>query len=29
MREMNLGEVLIAKIAHGNWLRLLERTWRG
>jgi len=27
MREMGLGEPLIAKIAHGNWLRLLERTW--
>lgn len=27
MREMGLGEALIAKIAHGNWLRLLERTW--
>ncbi len=27
MREMNLGEPLITKIAHGNWLRLLERTW--
>ncbi|MFO1201649.1 MAG: dipeptidase [Tabrizicola sp.] len=27
MREMDLGEALIAKIAHGNWLRLLERTW--
>jgi membrane dipeptidase len=21
------GRALIAKIAHGNWLRLLERTW--
>jgi membrane dipeptidase len=27
MREMGLGEALILKIAHGNWLRLLERTW--
>jgi membrane dipeptidase len=27
MREMGLGEALIAKIAHGNWLRVLERTW--
>lgn len=27
MREMDLGEALIRKIAHGNWLRLLERTW--
>jgi membrane dipeptidase len=29
MREMGLGEALISKIAHGNWLRLLERTWGG
>lgn len=29
MREMGLGEPLISKIAHGNWLRLLERTWGG
>ncbi len=27
MRDMTLGEPLIQKIAHGNWLRLLERTW--
>ncbi len=27
MREMGLGEALIQKIAHGNWLRLLDRTW--
>ncbi|MGL4236468.1 dipeptidase [Tabrizicola sp.] len=27
MRDMGLGEALIAKIAHGNWLRVLERTW--
>ena len=27
MREMGLGEALIRQIAHGNWLRLLERTW--
>jgi microsomal dipeptidase-like Zn-dependent dipeptidase len=27
MRGMGLGETLIRKIAHGNWLRLLERTW--
>ena len=27
MREMGLGEALIARIAHGNWLRLLDRTW--
>ncbi|MCU0903180.1 MAG: dipeptidase [Tabrizicola sp.] len=27
MRDMGLGEALIQKIAHGNWLRLLERTW--
>lgn len=27
MREMGLGAALIEKIAHGNWLRLLERTW--
>lgn len=27
MREMGLGEQLVHKIAHGNWLRLLERTW--
>lgn len=27
MREMGLGEVLIEKLAHRNWLRLLERTW--
>lgn len=25
--EMGLGAALIDKIAHGNWLRLLERTW--
>jgi membrane dipeptidase len=29
MREMDLGEALIRKIAHGNWLRVLERTWGG
>ena len=29
MREMGLGDALIDKIAHGNWLRLLERTWGG
>ncbi|WP_137110393.1 dipeptidase [Rhodobacter sp. SY28-1] len=29
MHEMGLGEALILKIAHGNWLRLLERTWGG
>lgn len=27
MREMGLGDALITKIAHGNWLRLLDRTW--
>jgi membrane dipeptidase len=27
MREMGLGEALTLKIAHGNWLRVLERTW--
>ncbi len=27
MREMDLGEPLITKIAHGNWLRLLESAW--
>jgi membrane dipeptidase len=27
MRDMGLGEALITRIAHGNWLRLLERTW--
>lgn len=27
MREMGLGAALIEKVAHGNWLRLLERTW--
>jgi membrane dipeptidase len=27
MRDMGLGEPLIHKIAHGNGLRLLERTW--
>lgn len=27
MREMGLGAALIDRIAHGNWLRLLERTW--
>jgi membrane dipeptidase len=27
MREMGLGPALIDKIAHGNWLKLLERTW--
>lgn len=27
LREMGLGEALVRKIAHGNWLRLLERTW--
>jgi membrane dipeptidase len=27
MCEMDLGEPLIRKIAHGNWLRVLERTW--
>ena len=29
MRDMGLGEALVQKIAHGNWLRLLERTWGG
>ncbi|NHB78306.1 dipeptidase [Rhodobacter calidifons] len=29
MRDMGLGDALIDKIAHGNWLRLLERTWGG
>ena len=27
MREMGLGAALIEKIAHGNWLRLLQRIW--
>jgi membrane dipeptidase len=27
MRDMGLGETLIRKIAHGNWLRLLQTTW--
>jgi len=27
MRGMGLGEALILKIAHGNWLRVLTRTW--
>jgi membrane dipeptidase len=29
MREMGLGEALVAKIARGNWLRVLEQTWGG
>jgi membrane dipeptidase len=27
MRSRGYGEALIAKIAHGNWLRVLARTW--
>lgn len=27
MREKQYGEKLIAKIAHENWLKVLERTW--
>ncbi len=27
MRDMGLGEALIARIAHGNWLRALKQTW--
>lgn len=27
MRAHGYGEALIAKIAHGNWLRVLEQTW--
>lgn len=27
MREKQYGEALITKIAHGNWLNVLERTW--
>ncbi len=27
MREKQYGEALITKIAHGNWLSVLERTW--
>jgi len=27
MRERQYGEALIEKIARGNWVRLLERTW--
>ncbi|MBU4531328.1 MAG: dipeptidase [Hoeflea sp.] len=27
MRERQYGEALIGKIARGNWVRLLERTW--
>jgi membrane dipeptidase len=29
LREMGLGAHLIDKIAHGNWLRLLQQTWGG
>lgn len=29
MREKQYGEKLIAKIAHANWLSVLERTWGG
>ena len=27
LRERQYGEKLIAKIAHENWLGVLERTW--
>jgi membrane dipeptidase len=27
LRERQYGEKLIAKIAHENWLNVLERTW--
>ncbi len=27
MRAAGYGEALIEKLAHGNWLRVLERTW--
>jgi membrane dipeptidase len=27
MREKQYGEKLVHKIAHGNWLRVLEKTW--
>jgi membrane dipeptidase len=27
MREKQYGEKLVAKIAHGNWIDVLERTW--
>jgi membrane dipeptidase len=27
LRERQYGEKLIAKIAHENWLSVLERTW--
>ncbi len=29
MRTHGYGETLVAKIASGNWLRVLERTWGG
>lgn len=27
MRDHGYGEALVAKLAHGNWLRVLEKTW--
>jgi len=27
MRKHGFGEDLVAKLAHGNWLRVLEKTW--
>ncbi|UYV36530.1 dipeptidase [Rhodobacteraceae bacterium D3-12] len=27
MRAHGYGEALVAKLAHGNWLRVLEKTW--
>lgn len=27
MRDSGYGETLIDKIAHGNWIRILEKTW--
>jgi len=29
MRQHGLGEALVEKIAHRNWLRVLDRTWGG
>ena len=29
MLAHGFGDALVAKIAHGNWLRVLERTWGG
>ena len=27
MRRHGYGEALLAKLCHGNWLRVLKRTW--